>query len=164
MLQRHKLEVRELHHRPHHPVLAQGIKISALNLLLRVTALHNRHAVQEDKQVRTSEHGLVDTDTREDFEVRGGRDADLLLQEAEPERCCGSEDEAAVCCHAGCTVESVVVPAPLLDGLLGHCVAGCEKDGCGDGLGEDWARGQLGLVPVREGIVLELCAARRVNG
>jgi hypothetical protein len=42
----------------------------------------------------------------------------------------------------------VVLEALLLDELLGHGVTGREEDACGDGLGKDWARGQLGLVPV----------------
>jgi len=41
----------------------------------------------------------------------------------------------------------VVAEAFALDELLGHGVAGCEEDGGCDGLGEERARGQLGLVP-----------------
>lgn len=41
----------------------------------------------------------------------------------------------------------MVLQALFLDKLLGHGVAGCEEDRGGDALGEQWARGQLSLVP-----------------
>lgn len=40
----------------------------------------------------------------------------------------------------------------LFDELLSHGVASREQDAGGDGLCEDWARGQLGLVPIGETI------------
>jgi hypothetical protein len=42
----------------------------------------------------------------------------------------------------------MVLDTLLLDQLLGHGVASCEEDAGGDRLGEDGARGQLGLVPI----------------
>lgn len=43
----------------------------------------------------------------------------------------------------------MALDAIALDGLLCEGVAGCEEDSGSDGLGEERARGQLGLVPAR---------------
>lgn len=123
MLQRHKLEVGELHHRPHHPILLQRIEVRALQLLLRITALHESHATQEHKQVCACENALVGGDTGQDLEVGPGRNADAALQEGEPQRRGGTEDAAAVQCHATGTLEFVAAEAFALDELLCHCVA-----------------------------------------
>jgi len=147
VLQRHELEVRELHHRPHHPVLRERLLVRRCQLLPRVGALHDRHRAQEHEQVARSEEALVGRDARDDLEVGRGRDADLALQEAEPRRGCWTEDGATVEGHAAGATELVVGEAFALDELLGHGVAGREEDGGGDGLGEERARGQLGLVP-----------------
>jgi hypothetical protein len=42
----------------------------------------------------------------------------------------------------------VVLQSFLFNELLGHGITGCEEDCGGDALGEQWARGQLSLVPV----------------
>jgi hypothetical protein len=143
-----ELEVDHLHDRPHHPVLGQSVEVCGLQLLSRVGALQQRHGAEEAEQVGASEHGLVGEDTRDDLEVGLARDNDLLLEEAEPLDGGRTEHAAAVEDHAAGTGEVVVLEALLLDELLGHGVAGREEDACGDGLGKDWARGQLGLVPV----------------
>lgn len=57
------------------------------------------------------------------------------------------ERTSAVEGHAAGSSEFVVLEAFLLDELLGHGITGCEEDGGGDALGEQWARGQLSLVP-----------------
>jgi hypothetical protein len=83
------------------------------------------------------------------------------LQEAEPLGGSGTEDAAAVEGHAGRAREVMSLDAIALDGLLGEGVAGCEEDGGGDGLCEERARGQLGLVPVYRCRLVQCC--RHVN-
>jgi sirohydrochlorin ferrochelatase len=146
--QRHKLEVGELHNRPHHPVLGQRVKVCALQLLPRIGALEQRHGAQEAEQVGTSEHSLIGEDARDDLEVGLARYDNLLLQEAEPLHGDGAEDAAAVEDHAAGTAEVVVLQSLLFDEMLSHAIASREEDAGGDRLGEDWARGQLGLIPV----------------
>ena len=41
----------------------------------------------------------------------------------------------------------MVLQSLLFDELLGHGITGSKEDGGGDALGEQWARGQLSLVP-----------------
>lgn len=149
---RHELEVRELHHRPDHPVLRQRVEVCALQLVPGIRALQQRHCAQETEQVRAGEDGLIGQDARDDLQVRAARDDNLFLEEAEPLSRGGTEDAAAVEDHAAGACEVVVLDAPLLDELLGHGVAGREEDACGDRLGEDGARGQLRLVPVEASI------------
>ena len=146
--QRHELEVGELHNGPDHPVLGQRVEVCALQLLLRVGTLKDGHGAQEAEQVGTSEHSLIREDTRDDLKVGLARDDNLLLEETEPLDSGRTEHAAAVEDHAAGAGEVMVLEALLLDELLGHGVAGREEDARGDGLGEDWARGQLGLVPV----------------
>ena len=143
-----ELEVDHLHDRPHHPVLGQGVEVCAFQLLPRIGALQQRHGAEEAEQVGASEHGLVGEDASDDLEVGLSRDNDLLLEETEPLDSGRTEHAAAVEDHAAGAGEVMVLEALLLDELLGHGVAGREEDARGDGLGEDWARGQLGLVPV----------------
>jgi sirohydrochlorin ferrochelatase len=145
--QRHELEVGELHNRPHHPVLGQRVEVCALQLLPRVGALEQRHGAQEAEQVGTSEHCLVGEDTRDDLKVGLARDDNLLLEEAEPLHGGRAEDAASVEDHAAGTAEVVVLESFLFDEMLGHAIASREEEASRDGLGEDWARGQLGLVP-----------------
>ena len=146
--QRHELEVGELHNGPDHPVLGQGVEVCALQLLLRVGALEDRHGAQEAEQVGASKHSLVGEDARDDLKVGLARDDDFLLEETEPLDGGRAEDAATVEDHATGTREVVVLEALLLDQLLGHGVASREEDAGGDRLGEDGARGQLGLVPI----------------
>lgn len=147
VLQRHKLEVCELHNRPNHPILLQRIEIRALQLLLRIRPLHNRHTAQKHEQIAARKHDLIRSHSGHNLQVGTTRDAHFLLQEAEPFCGRGTEDAAAVEGHAGCAAEFVVGEAFALHKVLGHGVAGCEEDGCCDGLGEEGARGQFGLVP-----------------
>lgn len=146
--QRHELEVDHLDNGPHHPVLGQCVEVCTFQLLSRVGALQQRHGAEEAEQVGASEHGLIGEDARDDLKVGLARDNDLLLEEAEPLDSSRAEHAAAVEDHATGTGEVVVLDALLLDQLLGHAVAGREEDACGDGLGKDRARGQLGLVPM----------------
>lgn len=146
--QRHELKVGELHDRPHHPVLGQRVEVCALQLLPRVGALQQRHGAQEAEQVGTSEHSLVGEDARDDLKVGLAGDHDLLLEETEPLDGSRAEDAATVEDHAASAGDVVVLEALLFNELLCHGVAGCEEDAGGDRLGEDRARGQLGLVPV----------------
>jgi hypothetical protein len=143
-----ELEVDHLNKRPHHPVLGEGVPVCGLQLLPRVGALQQRHGAEEAEQVGASEHGLIGEDTRDDLEVGLARDNDLFLEEAEPLDSGRTEHATAVEDHAAGAAEVVVLEALLVDELLSHGVAGREEDAGGDGLGEDWARGQLGLVPV----------------
>ena len=147
--QRHELEVGELHNGPDHPVLGQRVEVCALQLLLRVGALEDGHGAQETEQVGASKHSLIREDTRDNLKVGLARDDDLLLEETEPLDGGRTEDAAAIEDHAASTSEVVVFDALLLDQLLGHGVASRKEDAGGDGLGEDRARGQLGLVPIR---------------
>lgn len=146
--QRHELEVGELHNGPDHPVLGQRVEVCALQLLLRVGALEDGHGAQEAEQVGASKHSLVGEDACDDLKVGLAWDDDLLLEETEPLDGGGTEDAAAVEDHAASTSEVMVLDALLLDQLLSHGVASCEQYAGGDRLGEDGARGQLGLVPV----------------
>lgn len=146
--QRHELEVGELHNGPDHPVLGQRVEVCALQLLLRVGTLKDGHGAQEAEQVGASEHSLIREDTRDDLKVGLARDDNLLLEETEPLDGGRTEDAATVEDHAAGTREVVVLEALLLDQLLGHGVASREEDAGGNRLGKDWARGQLGLVPV----------------
>ena len=146
--QRHELEVGELYDRPDHPVLGQRVEVCALQLLLRVGALEDGHGAQEAEQVGASKHSLVGEDACDDLKVGLAWDDDLLLEETEPLDSGRTEDAAAVEDHAASASEVVVLDALLLDQLLGHGVASREEDAGGDGLGEDRARGQLGLVPI----------------
>jgi hypothetical protein len=50
----------------------------------------------------------------------------------------------------------VVLEAFLLNELLGHGIAGREEDCGGDALGEQWARGQLSLVPTSINVSIAL--------
>lgn len=157
MLEWHELEVCELHEWPNHPVALQGVEVCAVQLILGAASFHDCHARQEDKQVGTSEHCLVRGDTSNDLEVWLARNHHLLLEEAEPLGGCWTEDCTSVESHATCTCEVLVLNALLLDQLLSHCVAGCEEDGSGDGLGEERAGGQLGLVPVPMVVSFNTC-------
>ena len=147
--QRHKLEVGELHNGPDHQVLAERVEVCALQLLLRVGALEDGHGAQEAEQVGASKHSLIREDTRDDLKVGLARDDNLLLEETEPLDGGRTEDAAAVEDHAASASEVVVLDALLLDQLLGHAITSREEDAGGDRLGEDRARGQLGLVPIR---------------
>jgi hypothetical protein len=93
MMQRHKLEINSLNHRPHHPILLQRVPVRAIQLVLRARALHERHAAEEDEEVGAGEDGLVAGDAGDDLGVFVAED-DFVLQEFEPGRCCGSEN----CC------------------------------------------------------------------
>lgn len=146
--QRHELEVGELHDGPDHPVLGQRVEVCALQLLLRVGALEDGHGAQEAEQVGASKHSLVGEDACDDLKVGLAWDDDLLLEETEPLDSGRTEDAAAVEDHAASASEVVVLDTLLFDQLLGHGVASCEEDAGSDRLGEDGARGQLGLVPV----------------
>ena len=143
-----ELEVDHLNKRPHHPVLGEGVPVCGLQLLPRVSALQQRHGAEEAEQVGASEHSLIGEDARDDLEVGLARNNNLFLEEAEPLDSGRTEHATAVEDHAAGAGEVMVLEALLLDQLLGHGVAGREEDASGDGLGEDWARGQLGLVPV----------------
>jgi hypothetical protein len=143
-----ELEVNHLYDRPHHPVLGQRVEVCGLQLLSWVGALQQRHGAEEAEEVGTSEHGLVGEDARDDLKVGLAGDNDLLLEEAEPLDGGRTEHATAVEDHAAGAGQVMVLEALLFDELLGHGVTGREEDACGDGLGEDWARGQLGLVPV----------------
>lgn len=147
MLQRHKLEVRKLHRRPHHPILLQRRPIALLQLCPWVRTLHDRHAAQKAEQIRRGKHGLIRGHARDDLEVRTTWDADGALEEAEPHGRCGSENAATVNRHAAGSRVVLVGETTLLNGLLGHGVAGREENGGCEGLGQDRARGQFGLVP-----------------
>lgn len=148
MRQWNELEVDHLNERPHHPVLGQRVPVCGLQLLSRVGALQQRHGAEETEQVRASKHGLVGEDARDDLEVGLARDNDLFLEEAEPLDGGRAEHATAVEDHATGAAQVMVLEALLVDELLSHGVAGREEDACGDGLGKDRARGQLGLVPV----------------
>ena len=160
--QRHELEVGELYDRPDHPVLGQRVEVCALQLLLRVGALEDGHGAQEAEQVGASKHSLIREDTCDDLKVGLARDDDLLLEETEPLDGGRTEDAAAVEDHAASAGEVVVLDALLLDQLLGHGVASREEDAGGDGLSEDRARGQLGLVPI--GATVSEARMRGVDG
>lgn len=148
MLKWHKLEVRELHDRPDHPVALQGIEVCAVQLVLRARALHDSHTRQEYEQVGTSKHSLIRSDSSRNFEVWLARNDHLFLKEAEPLGSCWTEDSASVEGHATRAREVLVLQSLLLDQLLSHCVASCEEHRGGDGLGEERTGGQLSLVPV----------------
>lgn len=148
MLEWHELEVRELDSGPDHPVLLQCSGVRLCKLVLGRATLHDGHGREEEEQVAGCEEALVGGDTSDDGEVWGVLDHDALLQEAEPFGGSGTEDAAAVEGHAGRAGEVMALDAIALDRLLGEGVAGCEEDGGGDGLCEERARGQLGLVPV----------------
>lgn len=92
--QRHELEVGELHDRPDHPVLGQRVEVCALQLLLRVGALQQRHSAQEAEQVGASKHSLIGEDACDNLKVGLAGDDDLLLKEAEP-LCSGRTEDAA---------------------------------------------------------------------
>jgi len=91
MHQRHELKIHGLHKRPHHPVLAQRLRVRALQLRLHGRAFHERHAGEEDEEVRAGEEALVEADAGEDFEVFVAED-DGALEEGEPGCCGGPED------------------------------------------------------------------------
>lgn len=146
--QRHELEVRELDDRPDHPVLGQRVEVGALQLLARVRSLEQCHGAQEAEQVGAGEHGLVGQDARDDLGIGTAGDDDLLLQEAKPLGGSRTEDATAVEDHATGASHVMVLETLLFNELLCHGVAGREEDASGDGLSEDRARGQLGLVPV----------------
>lgn len=59
--------------------------------------------------------------------------------------------------HAAGTRDLVVLPALLLNKLLGHCITGREEHGSRDALGEDRARGQLCLIPRSKGVSKSSC-------
>lgn len=147
MLKWHELEVDELHSRPNHPVLLESHGVGLVELVLWAGALHDSHGGEEEKQVTRGEQALIGGDASDDGEVGRVGDHDALLQEAEPLGGSGTEDAASVEGHAAGTGEVVALDAIALDGLLSESVAGCEEDGGGDRLSEEWARGQLGLVP-----------------
>lgn len=166
VVQRHKLKVDRLNERPNHPILLQRSKIRAVQLILRARTLHNRHTAQENEEVGASEDSLVGSDAGEDLEVLV-LEHDSVLQEFEPGRCCGAEDScrgfqlalrigfgrgeerrtSTVQCHSSSPGQLVVLETLLFNELLGHSIAGREEDCGGDALGEQWARGQLSLVP-----------------
>lgn len=136
VMQWDELEVDELYRRPDHPVLLQANGVCILEPLLRILALHDRHAAQKDKEIGTSEYGLICEDAGDDLEVGLARKDDLTLEKAVPERSTGTEDAATVEGHAGCAGQTMAGDAATFDALLGHGVASCEENGCGDGLGE----------------------------
>ena len=63
---------------------------------------------------------------------------------------------ATVESHSTSTGQLMVLPTFLLHQLLGHGVSGCEEDSSRDALGEQWARGQLHLVPRSELILASI--------
>lgn len=154
----HELEVRQLHSRPDHPILLQRHGVCLVELVLGALALHQSHGGQEEKQVARGEETLIGSNAGDDSEVRGVGDIDALLQEAEPLGGRGTEDAAAVEGHAGGAGEVVALQAIAFDSLLCERVAGREEDGGGDGLCENRARGQFGLVPAHSR-QLEQCGA-----
>ena len=91
MVQGHELEIDRLDRRPHHPVLLQRVEVCTVQLLLRIRALHDRHAAEEDEQVGAGEDGLVAGDAGRDLGVLV-LEHDFVLQELEPGRGCGAED------------------------------------------------------------------------
>lgn len=147
MVQRHELEVGELHSWPNHPILLQRSGVGLSKLVLGTLTLHDSHGGEEEEQVACSEEALIGGDAGDDFEVWAVFDHDAPLQEAEPLGGSGSEDAAAVEGHTGGAGEIVTLDAIALNGLLGKRVASHEENGGGDGLGQERARGQLGLVP-----------------
>ena len=78
MFQRHQLEIDRLHPRPNHPILSQRRRIRTLQLILRTTALHNRHTAQKQKQIRRREDALIGQDAGSDGGV-GVLEVDVLL-------------------------------------------------------------------------------------
>lgn len=149
MVERHELEVHQLHSRPDHPILLQRHGVGLVELVLGTLALHDGHGGEEEEQVACSEDTLIGGDAGEDGEVGGIGDVDTLLQETEPLGGCGAEDAAAVEGHTGSAGEVVALDAIALNSLLSERVASREENGGGDGLGEQRARGQFGLVPAR---------------
>ena len=95
VVQRHKLEIDRLDHRPHHPILLQRVPVCAVQLVLRTRALHDRHAAEEDEQVGAGEDDLVAGDAGDDLGALVLED-DFVLEELEPGRGCGSEDSCKV--------------------------------------------------------------------
>lgn len=146
--QRDEFEVGELHNGPDHPVLRQGVEVCALQLLPRVRTLQQRHGAQEAEQVGASKHSLIRQDARDDLEVGLAGDDDLLLQETEPLDGRWAKEAAAIEDHAASAAVVVVLDSLLFHQMLRHSVARREEEAGCDGLGEDGARGQLGLVPV----------------
>jgi hypothetical protein len=63
--------------------------------------------------------------------------------------------------HATSTRQLVVLPALLLNQLLGHGVSRREEHSGGDALGQDRARGQLHLVPRSRFVNALLCNTKR---
>lgn len=94
MIQRHELEIHSLHRGPQHPILLQRRPPRALQLLLGIAPLHDRHARQETPQVGGREDRLVGQDTRRYGEIGAGGEVDAAREEGEPGCGCGAED----CC------------------------------------------------------------------
>ena len=92
MLERDILEVERLHPRPEQPVLLERGDVCALEARRGARALEVRHAAQEQRHVGARKHGLVEPDLCRNLEVRPRGHLDVLLQEAEPQRCAGTEN------------------------------------------------------------------------
>lgn len=150
MLQRHELEIRELHRRPYHPVLLQCIPVCSAQLLFRICAFKHSHGAQEEAQVTAGEERLIGGDARNDLEVRPAGEHDAALQEVEPGRRCRAEDAATVEDHAAGSGPVLVGEATALNALLGHGIASREQHCSSDGLREQRARLQLCLVPIQQ--------------
>lgn len=91
MVQRHELEVDDLDERPHHPVGLEGVLVGAVELVLGVGTLHDRHAAEEHEQVGRGKDQLITGNTGHDLSVLVPED-DLVLEELEPGRSGGTED------------------------------------------------------------------------
>jgi hypothetical protein len=90
-MQRHELEVDELHERPDHVVGRQGRHVALLELVLGRRALQHRHAAKEDANEGRREDALVEGDAGQDGAVCAAQ-VDVALQELEPGCRCWSED------------------------------------------------------------------------
>lgn len=93
-MQRHELEIHELHNRPHHVVGLQAFPVALLQFCLWVAAFHDSHTREEQEHVCGRENELVSRNARQDRPI-----VTLqlnLLQEFVPLRSCWSEDTSSI--------------------------------------------------------------------
>ena len=97
LIEWHKLEVCHLNQWPYHPVLTKSSPVGRLELFRWARALHHGHRGQEEGQVATSKHSLIQSNASQDLKVGSAWKYDFALKEAEPSCSSRTKDSCESC-------------------------------------------------------------------